>query len=55
MKQNKLPLTFSYLEIVNIKKDISHDKNIVYYLSCDVCKTNYNVRREPCKFLTRLL
>lgn len=54
-EKNKLPLTFDYLEIVNIKKNISHDKNVIYYIPCNTCRTNYNVRREPHKSLTRLI
>lgn len=54
-EKNKLPLTFDYLEIINVKKNIYHDKNVIYHISCNICSTNYNVRREPHKSLVRML
>lgn len=54
-KKEQLPLTFKYIEIINIEKNISHGKEIVYYIPCKICNTDYNVRRVPNKCLTRLI
>lgn len=55
-KEEKLPLTFKYLE--RFSKEFNKDvlkKGTIYYLKSNQIQTDYYVRQRPFKPLVRLL
>ncbi|KPE50180.1 hypothetical protein AOB46_15625 [Chryseobacterium indologenes] len=54
-EKNKLPLTFSYLEIIKRKKTIRKSVQIAYYTKSKKYQTDFLLIEEPEKSLVRLL
>lgn len=54
-ENNKLPLTFKYIEKFKIKTDKNRDKYKVYYLKCEKYQTDFLMQTKPYKNLVRML
>lgn len=54
-EQNKLPLTFNYIEQFNKRRTVDLQKEILYMLKCDKYQTDFYLRRKPLKPLVRML
>jgi len=50
-----LPLTFKYIEWIKKTNSKKENKNTVYFIPCEKYQTNFYVRENPVKPLTRLL
>ncbi|QBO59573.1 hypothetical protein NBC122_02772 [Chryseobacterium salivictor] len=53
-EKNLLPLTFQYLEVFE-KEKFKVSNNIVFYVKCEMCSTDFYKRTKPNKNLTRLI
>lgn len=51
-EKNKLPLTFTYGEVV---KKTKKDSNKIYFIACNKYQTDFITKDSPHKPLTRLL
>lgn len=54
-KEEKLPITFEYLERFSKEFDKQALKDTIYYLKSKQIQTNKYVRQKPLKYLVRLL
>lgn len=54
-ENNKLPLTFKYIEIFKTKNVSKIHSSMVYSLPSEKYQTEYHVREKPLKQLTRLI
>lgn len=53
-EKNLLPLTFQYLEVFK-KEKFKLNNNVVFYVKCETCLTDFYKRTKPNKNLTRLI
>lgn len=54
-EENKLPLTFKYIELFESKNTEKPGSDTTYYLECKNYQTDFSLREKPYKPLTRLL
>lgn len=54
-EDNKLPLTFDYIEFYQTKSSSNPKDNSPEKMSCDEFQTDFLVRSKPIKRLTRLI
>jgi hypothetical protein len=55
LEENKLPLTFKYLDIIKNINVGSLNSNTIYYVECKKFETLFFVKLKPFKNITRLL
>jgi hypothetical protein len=51
---NKLPLTFKYIEFIDLKKVFS-GKGKMLFIQCEKYQTDFYIRERPKKALIRML
>ncbi len=54
-ENNKLPLTFKYMELFKTQDLKKLDENTIFYIPCRKYQTNFYVREKPFKSLVRML
>lgn len=54
-EENKLPLTFEYMELYDGKSSNNLDSGSSLYLRCSTYQTDYLLRTKPFKRLTRMI
>ncbi|MDR2273540.1 MAG: hypothetical protein LBF27_21715 [Sphingobacterium sp.] len=54
-EENKLPLTFDYMELFGTNRSDNSDIGSSRYLTCSAYQTDHLLRTKPFKRLTRLI
>jgi hypothetical protein len=53
-EQNRLPLTFKYIEFIDRKKSL-FEKSKIFFIKCERYQTDFYIKDRPVKPLVRLL